>query len=125
MAAKVILTFTNGSLKGQRWEFTQRAKCLIGRAGDCDIQLPSGLEFREVSRHHCELAIDPPAAVVRDLGSRNGTFLNGVSIGQRPRGEEPGSAEVFTWHPLREGDELWIGDSTILVGTRQRCSVQR
>jgi pSer/pThr/pTyr-binding forkhead associated (FHA) protein len=123
MAAKVILVFTNGSLKGQRWEFIHPAKCLVGRADDCDVK-PAGLEFMEVSRHHCELAIDPPAARVRDLGSRNGTFLNGVSIGQRPRGEEPGSAEEFAWYPLKEGDELWIGDTTILVGTPQRCSVQ-
>jgi eukaryotic-like serine/threonine-protein kinase len=124
MTVKVILTLSNGSLKGQRWEFIHPTKCLIGRAADCDVQLPLRLEFMDVSRHHCELAIDPPVARVRDLGSRNGTFVNGVKIGQRPWGEDVGSTDDFAWHSLKEGDELCVGATIILIRTQQRCTVK-
>jgi pSer/pThr/pTyr-binding forkhead associated (FHA) protein len=114
MTVKVVLTFTTGSLKGQKREFTRPANCVIGRSGDCDVHLPATLEFMGVSRRHCVLDIDPPAVQVRDLGSRNGTFLNGENIGQR-RGK-PGSTEESPWHSLKEGDELRVGATTIRVG---------
>ena len=78
---QVILTITNGQLCGERHVFIERQPCLIGRAPDCDIQLSGDISFANISRHHCMLDIDPPAVRVRDLGSRNGTFLNGERIG--------------------------------------------
>jgi len=115
MAAKIILTFTSRSVEGQKHEFTQPTRCVIGRSNDCDIQLPTTLEFMEVSRHHCILKIDPPVLQVRDLGSRNGTFLNGENIGQRCVSEFPGASKAGTWHTLKEGDELLVGETTIHV----------
>ena len=120
MDIKVTLTFLNGSLKGQKREFSGPARCVIGRAGDCDLQLPSGLEFMEVSRHHCELSIDPPAVQVRDLGSRNGTFINGNNIGQRQPGQAVGGPAAAGWHVLKEGDELRIGDTFVRVEVSAR-----
>jgi len=117
MAVKVTLTFTSGTLKGQRREFTQPAKCVIGRSHDCDVHLPTTLEFRRVSRRHCVLDIDPPSVQVRDLGSRNGTFLNGKNIAPCLWGGGSESAEEFAWHTLKEGDELRVGETTIRVGT--------
>jgi eukaryotic-like serine/threonine-protein kinase len=108
MAVKVTLTFLNGSLKGKKCEFTEPTRCVIGRSNDCEVQLPAGLEFMDVSRHHCELDINPPALAVRDLGSRNGTFINGNNIGQRQPSRGTGSADGG-WHTLKEGDELRIG----------------
>jgi hypothetical protein len=50
---------------------------LIGRAPDCDLIL----EHPEVSRHHAELLrMDELSYELRDLGSTNGTFVNGVRI---------------------------------------------
>src|SRR5262245_2220875 len=40
------------------------------------------LQDRTVSRFHCEIAIEDGRTVIRDLGSRNGTRVNGVSIVQ-------------------------------------------
>ena len=117
MTVKVTLTFTSGTLKGQKREFTQPAKCVIGRSRDCEVHLPTTLEFLRVSRRHCVLDIDPPSVQVRDLGSRNGTFLNGQNLAQCLRGAGPGSGEEFAWHTLKEGDELRVGDTTIRVGT--------
>jgi pSer/pThr/pTyr-binding forkhead associated (FHA) protein len=51
---------------------------LIGRADDCDVQLTGKL----ISRHHCAIAVDIAARSVRvrDMESRNGTFVNGERV---------------------------------------------
>ena len=48
----------------------------IGRRQDCDFCLPLSM----VSRKHCELNLDKGQVMIRDFGSRNGTFLNGKRI---------------------------------------------
>jgi len=115
MAVKILLTFTSGSLKGQKLEFTGPAECVIGRSDDCDVQLPTTREFLKVSRLHCVLDVHPSVVRVRDLSSRNGTFVNGQNIGQRPRGKGRESAKESTWHTLKEGDELDLGDTKLRV----------
>lgn len=55
----------------------QRGKLLIGREEDCSLRPDS--EF--VSRHHCVLLLDDYTLRIRDLGSKNGTFVNGRRIG--------------------------------------------
>ena len=49
---------------------------IIGRRQDCDLCIP----LMVVSRKHCELDANAGAIKIRDLGSRNGTFLNGQRI---------------------------------------------
>ncbi|QDT42420.1 FHA domain protein [Gimesia alba] len=49
---------------------------LIGRASDCDIKLKSDL----VSRHHCKIFLTESVALVHDLGSSNGTFIDGKKL---------------------------------------------
>src|SRR5262249_50006259 len=78
----------------------------------CDLQLPSDEAHRSVSRHHCQLDIDPPVVRVRDLGSRNGTFVNGRNIGQ-PAGA--GAGDESSLLPDLPEAELHPGDS-IRVG---------
>ena len=65
MSVKITLTFTGGTLKGQKREITRPGKFVIGRSNDCDIQLPTTLEFMEVSRHHCVLDVDLDAKRIR------------------------------------------------------------
>jgi len=50
----------------------------IGRSAPADIVLADS----EVSRAHCRLALDGEALIVTDLGSTNGTFIDGVRIVQ-------------------------------------------
>lgn len=64
---------------------------LIGRAGDCHLKLGCSM----VSRRHCELIVDGDRVVVRDLASRNGTYVN----------DEPVCAERM----LVSGDKLIVG----------------
>src|SRR5579859_5688333 len=48
----------------------------IGRAPDNDLTL----EHLGVSKHHVELSVTPAGLVVTDLGSANGTFINGSRV---------------------------------------------
>src|SRR5262249_25390810 len=49
---------------------------LVGRAVECDVVI----DDTSVSRRHAELQVAPPGLDVRDLGSRNGTFVDGTRI---------------------------------------------
>ncbi len=116
--ARITLTVTQGILKGMEYVFEDPTCCFIGRARDCDIQLPPDYAHVDVSRHHCVLEIDPPAILVRDLGSRNGTYVNGEKIGQRPADQ---AAEQTEWgelpaHELKDGDEIQVGHTVFRVG---------
>jgi pSer/pThr/pTyr-binding forkhead associated (FHA) protein len=115
-AAPITLTVLGHRGEEKRFTFDQPATCVIGRASDCDIVL-DGLEHLDVSRYHCQLEFDPPTVRVRDLGSRNGTFVNGVKIGQRRTWERPWEVqrEEYPAHELQDGDELRIGDVVLRV----------
>lgn len=58
----------------------------VGRADDCDVIVPHG----SVSRRHADLHRIGPLFILRDMGSRNGTFVNGKRIEQARvnRGDE-------------------------------------
>ncbi len=51
---------------------------VIGRRTDCDILLESSNSA--ISRQHAELHVDQQRCEVRDLGSRNGTLINGQRL---------------------------------------------
>ena len=54
----------------------KRNRLLIGRAEECDIRPLS----EDVSRKHCAVIVGPAAVWVEDLGSRNGTYVDGTRI---------------------------------------------
>jgi pSer/pThr/pTyr-binding forkhead associated (FHA) protein len=107
-----MLIITRGQFAGRAILFDQPATCIIGRASDCDVQLPSDPEHMMISRHHCRLDINPPVVRICDLGSRNGTYVNGWLIGYRPQvaptgtPTPPTAADCCTLH---DGDELNLG----------------
>lgn len=67
------------------------AELMVGRGEDCDIPLPDG----SVSREHATLIVESDTLVVRDLRSRNGTYVNGERVAKEP---------------LHNGDLLRIGN---------------
>ena len=69
----------------------------IGRAVDNDVRLTSAL----VSRHHCRIEIGPEGSWVIDLGSANGTSVNGNKVTRRL---------------LEAGDRVQVGTARILLG---------
>jgi phosphoserine phosphatase RsbU/P len=68
----------------------------IGRAADCTIPVKD----RYLSRKHAAIVPDAGGWIVRDCGSANGTYLNGLRL----------DAES----PLRAGDRIRIGDTEIV-----------
>lgn len=66
-------------------------KFLIGRSEECQLQARSDA----ISRQHCAILVRSTGLVARDLGSRNGTFVNGNRI----EGDQP----------LQNGDVLQVG----------------
>jgi pSer/pThr/pTyr-binding forkhead associated (FHA) protein len=53
-----------------------RADTLIGRSADCNLRILS----TEVSRRHCRIIVASGAVLIRDLGSSNGTFIDGIQL---------------------------------------------
>jgi hypothetical protein len=49
---------------------------LIGRSAECNLRIAS----KEVSRKHCRITLSDDGVMVRDLGSSNGTFVNGYKL---------------------------------------------
>lgn len=114
---KVLLTVTDGSLKGQKFEFADRTTCVIGRAKDCNLQLPNDEHHKTISRYHCLLDINPPAIRIRDLGSLHGTYVNGQIIGKRQPNQNPTEAAQagFPEYDLQPGDEIKLGKTVFQV----------
>lgn len=70
--------------------FLTHNRVLIGRADECDVQIP----IMEVSREHAQIWRESTGVWIADLGSSNGTTVNGVSAAQ-PVGLGAGDAIVF------------------------------
>jgi pSer/pThr/pTyr-binding forkhead associated (FHA) protein len=117
MRAEVRLTITRGMPEGKVFVFRDRAIGSLGRADDCLLRLPSTLAHMDISRHHCLLDIEPPTVRVRDLGSKNGTFINEEKIGQRKQGLPPEGVPVvdMTERTLADGDEVRVGSTVFRV----------
>lgn len=109
----MTLSLVDGRKELSEYVFDERATCLIGRSEDCSPRLPNDEQHRSVSRHHCMLDINPPDVRIRDFGSRNGTFVNGVKIGQRDPGQSAaqGRELSFQERDLEDGDEVRLGRS--------------
>lgn len=74
---RVTLRVIAGPHTGRIFTFDQHETFLIGRSESAHFCLP---EDRFFSRHHCLLEIAPPQVFLRDLGSTNGTYINGLRV---------------------------------------------
>lgn len=81
-------------LEGKAGNFRlDKALSRVGRGTDCDIRI----EDPGVSRHHADILIGDHV-VVRDLGSTNGTYVNGTLIAEQA---------------LRPGDVITVGSTSL------------
>lgn len=112
------LMIESGPQSGTIFRLPMPTSCVIGRASDCDIALLSFPNPLAISRKQCRLDVTPNGVRVQDLGSRNGTFLNGELIGQRFCPEMPGHD---WWNSV--GRRVSEGDEISFVGVRIRVHV--
>ena len=109
---RMSLIVEEGPLQGGRFHFETHDVFVFGRDEDCHGRIP---DDGYISRHHFGVDIDPPNAYLRDLGSRNGTWVNGRRVGGKRAGATPSmSLEVR----LAAGDEIRAGR------TRMRLAVE-
>jgi phage terminase large subunit-like protein len=94
---RVTLHVVAGPQTGRDFTFDQHDTFMIGRSEDAQFCLPQDRFF---SRHHCILEIAPPQCFLRDLGSTNGTYVNGI--------------RVDTAH-LKHGDRIQGGETVLEV----------
>jgi len=90
----VLVTFKADG--GRRSFSLPRDVTVIGRKEDCDVRIPLG----EVSRKHCRLVTEGESLRLEDMGSSNGTYLNGQRV-----------QEVI----VQAGDALQVGSVVFVV----------
>ena len=95
-SAVPILVVQEGQLAGKRWTLN-RSEFVVGRGEDCEVVLPD----RQVSRRHFRIVRDDDGYSVEDLGSKNGTYVNGAAV--------RGSVQ------LQDGDEIQVALSVRLL----------
>ena len=93
---EVQLVVASGSKAGQVIPITG-SKFIIGRADDCNLKPRSEL----ISRYHCAVISEEGYVAIRDLGSKNGVYLNGERV--------PLEGE------LKNGDKLSVGPLEFVV----------
>ena len=107
--AELILRYAGWSLRVPLGS----APIVLGRSGDCDVPLPDPA----LSRQHCRIAPSGAGWLVEDLGSRAGTFLDGLPL-TGPSELAPGGTVQIGSTQLRL-ERLADGES-VLSGDRPR-----
>src|SRR5712692_8015019 len=88
----IRLTHLSGSMQGTS-STSPKAVIRIGRGADCDVRFDARMDSR-VSTHHAEIRFDNGHYVVVDIGSSNGTLVNG---------------KLVRTQKLRSGDKIVFG----------------
>ena len=90
------LTVLRGASKGKKI-LIAKPQYVVGRSEKCQLRL----NHEAISRQHCAFLVSPDKVVLRDLGSRNGTLVNGKKIETKTE--------------LKTGDEIQFGPLSFQV----------
>ncbi len=91
---KAYVLFLSGPLQGKLYEL-ESDRTILGRSEDVHVPINDA----RVSRHHFQITMEGGEAVLEDLGSTNGTYVNGHKVKK---------------HILQTGDKIEISSSTII-----------
>jgi len=97
-AAQWALRFISGKYQGGEFPLRPNREIVIGRSSELDMVLVEDM----VSRKHAKIVTDENVVTIEDLGSTNGTFVNGEKV----RVSE-----------IKDGDRILIGTSIIKLVT--------
>ena len=97
MSNPFALRFISGKYQGGEFPVTEDHELIVGRASEFDMVLVEDM----VSRKHATIQLSQGRLTIQDLGSTNGTFVNGERIAELTQ--------------LKEGDRILIGTSILKV----------
>ncbi len=92
------LAIVHGTMKGKTFTL-QEGEHSIGRVEGNSIVIPS----KQISKHHCVFLVNGDVVFVKDTGSSNGTFVNGV---------------MTKYKEIQVGDKVSIGDCVFELGIK-------
>lgn len=103
-STRLALRFISGKYQGGEFPLDEFQEIVIGRSSDLDMVLVEEM----VSRRHARISLQSGVVSIEDMGSTNGTFVNGEKIQHAT---------------LQEGDRVLIGTSILkLVAIPQEAS---
>ncbi len=114
MAGKITIVVLSGTNTGKTFDFDQHETFIVGRDQDCHICIK---DDRNASRHHFFIELSPPLARLRDLGSLNGTKVNGKVHGRRRQTEsrEEAAQRRYPEVEIHDGDTIAVGKTKLRV----------
>jgi serine/threonine-protein kinase len=95
---RITLTVTSGPHKGRVFMFSGHDTFLVGRSKQVHFRLP--LKDKYFSRIHFLVEVNAPHCRLMDMGSRNGTYVNGKKVDRAD---------------LQHGDRIRAGHTRLLV----------
>src|SRR5471030_1578117 len=98
---RIILTVIAGPHKGLEFSFDRHDTFLVGRSQHAHFQLPAKDKY--FSRIHFMVEVNPPQCRLIDMGSHNGTYINGARL---------------LYADLRHGDQIRAGHTIIKLSLR-------
>jgi hypothetical protein len=105
-ARALALRFISGKYQGGEFPMVPEKAIIVGRSSDLDMVLVEEM----VSRKHARITYDKDKIVIEDLGSTNGTFVNGEKIKRAQ---------------LKEGDRILIGTSILKLIIQESAPASR
>src|SRR5437899_11389573 len=105
---RVTLTVIGGPHEGQTFSFSGHDTFLVGRSKRAHFRLPA--KDRYFSRVHFLVEVNPPQCRLMDMGSRNGTYVNGK--------------RVEDTIDLKDKDQIRAGRTVLRVGVEATAEVE-
>src|SRR5213593_3937228 len=106
---RVTLTVIGGPHTGQTFSFSGHDTFLVGRSKRAHFRLPA--KDRYFSRVHFLVEVNPPQCRLMDMGSRNGTYVNG--------------RRVEDTIDLKDQDQIRAGRTVLRVGVEVTAEVEQ
>jgi pSer/pThr/pTyr-binding forkhead associated (FHA) protein len=94
------MRFISGKYQGGEFPLPPNSEIVVGRSSDLDMVLVEDM----VSRRHAKISVNGDTVTIQDLGSTNGTFVNGERVERMA---------------LTDGDRVLIGTSIIKLVTSE------